>query len=372
MTRPWTVMIAGVALLLVAGLAIKSLRGSRTDEPAGAIEQQVAQRAQARAGEQGGWTARKAGEAGTQAADRSGSGPGSAAGTGADRFGSSERGSADVVDGVGGRRSGVGLGTGTTIGPDGGVRVETNVAAQDRPEGAAALARDRMRQSGVAGGALGEEFADDPLAAGEEDESGLVLSLPLEGTAAPETGNEPVVIDGVVFDSEGAKFTADSQLVIPNPHEIIGESGTISFWVQPDWSGDENSTASLVDLRAQHVFENRIQIDKNGQFLRFIFADDSGRESGGGYQIGNWQPGEWHHVTATWGEALTTLYVDGRPVAQQTFSGEFRVLPQTQFRVGSNYPGDGPGANSTMSHVQVYKRVLTPDEVGQISSSRGR
>jgi hypothetical protein len=203
------------------------------------------------------------------------------------------------------------------------------------------------------------------------DDNGLVLSLPLENSTTPDKGGvDPVVQEGIAFDSQGTKFSADSQFVIPNAGNINPQAGTISFWIQPDWQGSDQTDASLVQLREQNTFENRMQITKNGEFLRFIFADNTGMESGAGYQINNWQPGDQHLVTATWGDALTTLYVDGQKVGQQPYSGQLEVKPGTPLYIGSDYPGQQPGAQATLSQFQVYNRPLTGDEVANLLTTR--
>src|SRR5439155_6005643 len=99
----------------------------------------------------------------------------------------------------------------------------------------------------------------------ETEDDGLVLSLPFDGSPKPEKGDAPLVEEGVTFDSEGARFSTDAKFVVPNPG-LSGEAGTISFWLQPEWSGDDTGNASFAQIRGD-TWENRLQLFKNGMGL---------------------------------------------------------------------------------------------------------
>jgi hypothetical protein len=93
-------------------------------------------------------------------------------------------------------------------------------------------------------------------------------------------GGTPIWIDPLgISDKDGARFSADAELAIPDAGNINPEKGAISFWLQPDWNGTGPGNASLVQLREQHTWENRMQIFKNGDGLRFIFTPNTGIES---------------------------------------------------------------------------------------------
>jgi len=205
---------------------------------------------------------------------------------------------------------------------------------------------------------------------GEQNEP--VLSIPFERSAEPEKGDTaPIVADGVTFDSEGARFSVDSQFVVPNAGNVQGAAGTITFWLQPEWAGDVESDASLVQLRTS-TFENRLQIFKNGRYLRFLFCDNTGIESGVGTDVSGWKPGERHMITATWGDGVTVLYIDGRSYGARDYDGELEVGPETPLYIGSDHPGGGPGARSAISNFQIYSRALSADEIANLYSQTVR
>jgi len=208
------------------------------------------------------------------------------------------------------------------------------------------------------------------------DDQGPVLSLPFENySTQPEKGDlPPVVQEGVTFESDdAAKFSTESQFVIPDGGKISGDSGTISFNLQPEWGGDDQTDASLVQLRTPNVWDNRLQIFKNGRFLRFLLTDNTGQETDSSAPVDNWQPGEQHLVTTTWGrdesgQGVTTFYIDGKQVAQRNFDGQLEVPQGTPLYIGSDLPGGGTGARGSLSHFQVYNRPLAPEEVANLST----
>jgi hypothetical protein len=117
-------------------------------------------------------------------------------------------------------------------------------------------------------------------------------------------------------------------------------------------------------LSGDNVWENRISLVKNLDTLRFILIDNTGVERNVGLQIGDWAPGEAHRVTATWGDALMSLYVDGRLVGQNTFEGNLQVSPGGPIYLGYNKPGGayvGPGG--ALSDFKIYSRTLDQSEV---------
>lgn len=189
------------------------------------------------------------------------------------------------------------------------------------------------------------------------------LELSLDG----ETDLESLgaIVEGVELGNEdGAWFPADGTLAIPDAGAAVGREGAISFWVEPTWDGTAAGDHSLVQLRDPQRWENRIQIFKNGEYLRFLFTDGTGTESGVGTNIKSWAAGDRHHVTATWADGMTYLYVDGVLAGTNPYSGQLDMPPSTDLYLGSDHKGGLPGAEAIMSQFEAIDRELTADDVG--------
>jgi hypothetical protein len=381
-TRPGLVMIGASAAVLVALVAAGHFRASAPpDAMTGSPGQASAGRrllgaAPEAGGSPVGWIA-KPGPS-TEGQDRGGRaavGPGSR-GAMPGTASSGAGGSATVFSAGSRPGSFIGTGRGVGAGGTGAIDAQTSVSATtlstDLSKLAAGSGRSATGQQVLAGTAQNQTTASgsDASQSTNPDDQGPVLSIPFENTTEPEEGDvAPVAEQGITFDGNGATFSTDAQYVIPDAGNITGDSGTISFCVTPQWAGNAQGDASFVNLHTPNVWENRLQITKNGQYLRFLVADNTGQESGAGTVISGWQQGQSHLVTATWGQALTSLYVDGRLVGSQTYQGQLEVNPGTPLYIGSDYAGGISGADSSLSNFQVYNRILPSDEVAMMSAN---
>jgi hypothetical protein len=389
MPRASVVLVAGVCGLLVLAVALKEYRSSKRPEMS-TSRGQVGRQAQLSGTERPGWSARPDAESAPGPPGGSGS-AGRTAGRVAGDTAQVERGRSVAEAGaatvIGGRARGRGRGgpgSDPRYGDAAPIRVDTSVPAGATLEGVvpklSQMNRDRDPAQTVIGlsSALPSSESGGPLDPQAED-NGPTLQLSFNNTTEPDKGDvRPVVEEGVTFNSDrGALFSADAEFVIPDAARLTGKSGTISFWIEPEWNGNADSDASLVQIRQANMWENRLQITKNGRFLRFLFTPETGMEGGAGADISNWQAGNRYLVTTTWGETATgeklaSLYINGQLVGQHPFDGEFAVPPGAGINIGSDLPGGVPGAQATLSDVLVYKRMLAPDEVASLASSATR
>jgi len=362
MTRPWVAIVVGLCGLFTLVVAVNHFSDNGTDS--GEAPMRMASLAGKPAPEQGGWSGRPV-PGGSRGKFETSGGSSSALGStgGTSRGGNTYdagRGSA-LTAGSGSRRSGGVLGRSGSSAPSFGGN-SIRLAAPDEP--AVRFEGGGNRMIGGSGSqTVSQGNQRGPTGNGDtsHEKDAPVLSLSFDGSLDPEKGEAPVVAEGVTFDSgAGATFATDSQYVIPDAGSLVGDAGTISFQIQPDWAGSDAVDASLVQLRDPNQWQNRIQITKNGQYLRFLFTDNTGVESGAGVAIANWQPGDNHQITATWGDQVASLYVDGRLVGQGNFDGQFQPQPTTPLHIGSDFPGGQPGAQATMSNFQLYNNVHPP------------
>ena len=137
------------------------------------------------------------------------------------------------------------------------------------------------------------------------------------------------------------------------------ERGTFSFWLNPVWDATSQDDASFVT-----VADGKLRIVKNVTFLRFETVDASGQGDGIGFRITDWQPGEWHFITATWDAGVIALYVDGALVGQK-YIPALDIPADSSVFVGSLFPPGRPIAPGMMSTFRFRGRLLTPGAIGR-------
>ncbi len=406
MERSWVHLVVGAAALFVVVAGIKHFSGSDSPsdfEEASASRPQVASLPERVSSDKGGWIARpgdaEPGNAmGTRGPGLQGSratgAPGARSDSGSGGTSSDQRGGSVVVDrgrtaaGSGSGGTGFRASAGGIAGPGGGdaLEVGSSVPVVDAPfDGARPI-------TGPIGGAGGgrtashdavQQVTDKPADGSKPvpDDGGPVLSLPFDKSTEPDRGDGAVFSQGITFDSgQGAVFQTDSQFVVPNGGNLKGDGGAISMWVQPSWAGGDESNASLAQLRNQNQWDDRLQIFKNGVYLRFLMAssgtaEGQGQESNIGLNISDWAPGDWHNVVASWGQndsgqLVQQFYVDGKLVGQEPVKGGFNVRPGTPLYIGSDLPQGISGLGGAISQFKAFGGAVTPDQVSSLASDR--
>jgi Concanavalin A-like lectin/glucanases superfamily len=201
-----------------------------------------------------------------------------------------------------------------------------------------------------------------------DDNSEVVFSAPLNSTSGTEATEGPpplVEQDLTLADSgDGVKFDTNSVLAFPDAGNAKNDAGTITFEFEPDWEGGESGDYNFVNVRTPNDPRNLLRVYKNGRYLRFLFADNTGRERNIGYDMVDFQAGERHRVTATYGDNQTALYVDNQLVGTNTYEGQLEIPPGTPLYLGSDVPQAGPsGAGATISNFEIFGRTLARNEV---------
>jgi hypothetical protein len=153
-------------------------------------------------------------------------------------------------------------------------------------------------------------------------------------------------------DGDGIKITDAGDIQFPNT--VNPDAATISFKIQPDWSGSDQTDNALLELRGEHDWSNRIELVKNGDFLRFIVTPNTGQESDISVRITDWQAGDQHDVQASYGDGKTNLYIDGRLAGSNQYAGSLEFPQGIPLHVGGDYKGSNyGGASATISGFEI-------------------
>jgi len=117
--------------------------------------------------------------------------------------------------------------------------------------------------------------------------------------------------------------------------------GRVALVLRPDWAADDDRF--VFSISQPNQFSNRLELVKNGEFLRWIVAESSGAERDLSVRISYWRPGDEHSVRVTWGPAGATMTIDGVLAGPQAL-GEVLLPAGSDVLVGmdrrgSNYLG---------------------------------
>ena len=157
---------------------------------------------------------------------------------------------------------------------------------------------------------------------------------------------------------EGVKVEDNTRVEFPNAGNASKE-GSISFTIKPDWAGADATDNALVQIRQEHEWNNRLEIVKNGEFLRFILTDNTGKEADISARITDWQPNEEKAIEFSWGNGRTEATVDNQVVGRNEYPGELQFQPNTPMFFGADHPGSTYGsARATIGNFTVGKSPL--------------
>ena len=207
-----------------------------------------------------------------------------------------------------------------------------------------------------------------------------VLYLPFDNTCDPalaaagvklsstgEVGFEPGVM------GEGALINADCRYDVGRAFPVSG--GTFAAWIKPSWPGSDPVGRTLMCIygppdQPDGWMRNRWSIVAGGGTIHFfIFPQEGGKSTEITASVAGWQPGEWHHVAATWagvGSAAAAemrLYLDGGLAAEATRLGLQAGQPGPLLDIGRDSDASPDYAEAVYDEVFLYARPLTAEEI---------
>ncbi|MBN1917513.1 MAG: Ig-like domain-containing protein [Verrucomicrobia bacterium] len=148
------------------------------------------------------------------------------------------------------------------------------------------------------------------------------------------------------------------------------EHGYISFWIKPDWDGNDGKTHRL--LRIGDPEKNGLLVEKSAHgMLRFVMASPE-KVTASRADVSGWKAGEWHHIVVTWmqheGMPLgTPLWIDKTCVDSAVAAGNTFLDPAAMAdqRVWIGHDAADAGSQAVMDEL-VFRRL--DDARGQITS----
>jgi len=155
---------------------------------------------------------------------------------------------------------------------------------------------------------------------------------------------------------KGFGFDGDGDYLNVTNKPINGVNGTLSFWFYP-----QNITDLQQIYRIYKDSNNYFTVNiKTGQIRASIRAGTLSTEL-----VQNIEINKWQHITYTWGDSITNLYLDGGSVT----SGTARESPtDTDNIIGSNV-GISQFFKGYMDNICIMDKALSQTEVTALYSS---
>ncbi|NND32082.1 MAG: T9SS type A sorting domain-containing protein, partial [Saprospiraceae bacterium] len=172
----------------------------------------------------------------------------------------------------------------------------------------------------------------------DRDEKTTLL-LPFDSSLSGEDGenpeNSPMVSYGEGIHGQAALVSEGVELIYGAPNNIDAQAGTVEFWIQPQWSGDdggENDFLLFGEIPGAifiHRVFGSVEIIANlaGEAPNFQVAANVGNTT--------WQAGEWYHVAFTWNSDKVQTYLDGTLQAETKINFDLPQLNASNFKIGS-------------------------------------
>jgi hypothetical protein len=128
--------------------------------------------------------------------------------------------------------------------------------------------------------------------------------------------------------------------------------------VQPGWEPGDEDDATFVQLGDQ------LRLAKSEDVLRLETAgtDDAADVD---VSIADWNPGDWHQVTASWSEDGISLYLDGELVGRRLGRGLMHLPRDSELFVGSDRSRRTRVARGLIGRIDLRNRPLNDREVAK-------
>ena len=209
-----------------------------------------------------------------------------------------------------------------------------------------------------------------------------LVYLPFDGDRQAIAGGGDITPVGLSSEGEfrsglrGECAHVDEDYRFSTPGHFDVRHGTVAFWLRPSWKGADETGRSLFCLYGGREVkepwqQNRWSIVAGSGRLRYwICGAGAGQTVRLEAPIEAWQPGQWHHVAATWtnlnggsASAELCLYVDGRLVERRAgITIDVGPVSET-FDVGRDSDASPDYADADFDEFYIYDRPLSGDEI---------
>ena len=205
-----------------------------------------------------------------------------------------------------------------------------------------------------------------PLAAQEfTPDAHTLLLLHGNGTLAGAAGEAPATGAGAAFTagvfSQAADLLPGAQLHYAAAGNISAASGTIEFWLQPHWNGDDGQDHVVL---AWGTWAGVLVVKDGANNLRLMinrWGDYGLPERGAAFSIADWTAGQWHHCAFAWDGNAVRAYADGVLRASEVVGFTPPGPGDATFQVGGE--GEAGALDGALDELRISDVARTAAEV---------
>ena len=222
----------------------------------------------------------------------------------------------------------------------------------------------------------------------DASDSELLFYAPFDGSATakiakgdspePLTAKNLTFVDGVsgkaVFINKTKSKAKRALLKYSAKEYFTAPSGTVSFWVQPNWDGYKTSTTNFSSYFFFSAFTNADNEKKKSinkiriwmwNWLRCdLLAEEAKKKNFSIYwksEVGwlrdTWLRGDWWHLAVTWNEqGENKLFVNGKPLIKKV---KIDLKNISHFFIGGRYGN----ADATFDELKIFGNALSDKEI---------
>lgn len=164
-----------------------------------------------------------------------------------------------------------------------------------------------------------------------------------------------------------------SYATIDPPSNLSSKSGTISFWVNPQWQSSNSQSHTLLSMRWNDSRHSYMAISQGWweplgeKHLFFILSNQDTIHCSAPYVL---PANEWSSVTVTWeyssNKAHIKLFVDADKIAEGEGTGNYFLKPIGPLFIGSDKGATDQRNRSSeffIGNLLIYDRPLTEQEI---------
>jgi hypothetical protein len=196
-------------------------------------------------------------------------------------------------------------------------------------------------------------------------DTSTTLLLRFDDNLIGEQGEMPVDSSEIDFQEgifgKGAHMDTTDILRYASQANIKASSGTVEFWIKPDWNGTNGQEHAILDFGEYPFFISLRRISEWSEILVGT-GEDGNFWYGAGSSVKDWKAGEWHHMAFTWDSLAVATYFDGVQVGNIIPSIPLPKIDKDFFQMGVPW-GDGIGG--VIDEFRISNRARTPIEINQ-------